>query len=173
MVKKGSGRFFASLTALLVIAAALPLAQQTGTGLISGQVVDAATGRPIADATVTINMPQQGRGGGPAGRGDIAEQMAALMSGGGRGAPGPPRLLTGGDGRFMFHSLAPGNYSFSATAPGYLAGNSNALLPSARPIEIGNGERVGDLKIRLTRPAVIAGTVVDEGGEPAVGLTVQ
>src|SRR6186997_992037 len=123
MVKKGSGRFFASLTALLLIVAALPLAQQTGTGLISGQVVDAATGRPIADATVTINMPQQGRGAGPAGRGginaasgDIAEQMAALMSGGGRGAPGPPRLLTGGDGRFMFHSLAPGNYSFSATA---------------------------------------------------------
>lgn len=179
MVKKGPGRFFASLTALLVIAAALPLAQQTGTALISGQVIDAGTGRPIADATVTMNVPQQGRGAGPAGRGglnattgDLAEQMAALMSGAGRGAAGPPRLLAGVDGRFVFHSLVAGSYSFSATAPGYLAGGS-IVSAGGRPVEIGNGERVGDVKIRLTRPAVIAGTVVDEGGDPAVGLTVQ
>ena len=43
MVKKGPGRFFASLTALLLITTALPLAQQTGPGLISGPDVDAAT----------------------------------------------------------------------------------------------------------------------------------
>src|SRR3954469_20220269 len=66
---------------------------QVGTGLILGQVIDAATGEPLADVLVT-----PGRGGGP---------LAATPG----GAPAVnvfQPVVTGADGRFVFRNLPKG-----------------------------------------------------------------
>src|SRR6185436_1861789 len=43
----------------------------------------------------------------------------------------------------------------------------------SRPVEIEDGQRISDLKIRLWKCAVLTGTVLDEAGEPAVGISVR
>src|SRR6187455_3302146 len=88
----------------------------SNTALILGQVVDGSTGRPVPDAIVTLNMRM------------IAAANAQAADGGrGRGAvppvpPAAPAVLTGGDGRFLFHDLPKGPAQLSITAPGYVNG---------------------------------------------------
>ena len=109
----------------------------------------------------------------------------------GRGGPQEQRLMTGGDGRFVFHSLPPGNFTLTVSLNGYSstlassAANFNPLvamaglnLPSSAAnsptmITLTEGQRVSDAKLRLWKNAAIMGTVQDDGGEPAIGLTVQ
>ena len=89
------------------------------TALITGRVVDGATGQPIPEAVVALNPP----GGRGAGRGIGHCRRVAGNSAGdgsrdgrgraaaGRGATGQQRVMTGADGRFVFHSLPPGTVS--------------------------------------------------------------
>jgi hypothetical protein len=129
-----------------------------GTGLILGQVVDAASGRAISDALVTVTsrmaLAAPARGGVPA---------------------GPVKLMTGADGRFVLHDLPKGNVMITATASGYLNGSSGQARPGgpARPVEVDEGQRLSDVKIRLWKYAVLGGTVLDEAGDPAVGVSVR
>jgi hypothetical protein len=174
------------------------------TAIIIGQVVDGTSGQPVPEAVVTLRpMSGRARGGGNAGLGAftavlgesgsnpiVAEAMAAAMArAGGAGASRDQRIMTGGDGRFVFHSLPPGQYQLSAGLNGYaasLAGaNSNSAMmmlagvtggasagaPSAYALT--EGERLTDLKLRLWKYASVSGTVLDDGSEPAIGLTVQ
>jgi hypothetical protein len=137
------------------------------TGLVLGEVVDVVTGKPIPEATVTVTM----RGGGPgqpAGRaGNVAPR--------GAGPAAPQRLLTGADGRFVLHDLPRGPIAISAIAAGYVQANAGQARPlgPSRSLELDDGERVTDLKIRLWKHAVVTGTGLAENGEPAVGLTVR
>src|SRR5215207_8532129 len=94
----------AYLLAPLLLFAAAEIAQQpsTTTGMIVGQVIDAGSGRPAAGVVVTLGgPPPQQSGSGP-----IAV----------------PRILTGSDGRFVFRDLRRGNYSITASKPGYADG---------------------------------------------------
>ena len=166
------------------------------TAFILGQVVDGTTGQPIPEAIVTLRRSGGGaRGAAPAARGGDAGSIAAAIAMeqtmAGRGGPQEQRLMTGGDGRFVFHSLPPGNFTLTVTLNGYsstLAGNAanfNPLvalaglnLPSSganspTTITLTEGQRVSDARLRLWKDAAIMGTVLDDGGEPAVGLTVQ
>src|SRR6187399_1772594 len=99
------------LIGLTIGAVSWPSAQQPpqqhspagASGFISGRVVDAASGKPVPDATVLLN-----------GRSAAMQQQA--QAGGGRGAapappPPPPAVLTDSQGRFFFSSLAPGMYT--------------------------------------------------------------
>jgi protocatechuate 3,4-dioxygenase beta subunit len=165
------------------------------TAFILGQVVDGTTGQPIAEAMVTLRRSGGGaRGAAPARGGDagsIAAAMAMEQAMAGRGGPQEQRLMTGGDGRFVFHSLPPGNFSLSVAMNGYSstlassAANFNPLvamaglnLPSSGAnsptmITLTEGQRVSDARLRLWKNAAIVGTVRDDAGEPAIGLTVQ
>jgi len=127
----------------------------TGTGLIVGQIVDAATNTPIAGAVATINT---GRGGGPPGA-----------------ASPPARLVTGPDGRFVLHDLPKGSFNVSATADGYIDGSAGQTRPNgpSQAIDLGDGEHLTDVKVRLWRSAVLTGTVIDDAGEPAVATPVR
>lgn len=165
-----------------------PAPAAAGTGLVLGQVVDGSSGQPIADATVTLIVPT--RGAGPGARGAInpglqaAATAAAFASaqGGspsamalpGRGGPGN-RLLTDEQGRFVFHDLPAGSFPVQVSAPGYVAGAFGQSRPNgpSRALTLADGQRLGDVKIRLWKFAVASGTVVDELGEPAVGVTVR
>ena len=119
----------------------------TGTGLILGTVVDAASGRPVPGALVSL---------------------------GSRGVPQPP-VAAGAGGQFLFRDLPPGSYSLMVTKNGYLDSAAGRRTPTGpvRPIELRDGERVGDVVLRLWRHAVLSGTVIDDRGEPVAGLRVD
>jgi hypothetical protein len=165
------------------------------TAFVLGQVVDGTTGQPIPEAIVTLRRSGGGaRGAAPARGGDagsIAAAIAMEQTLAGRGGPQEQRLMTGGDGRFVFHSLPPGNFTLTVSLNGYSstlassAANFNPLvamaglnLPSSganspTAITLTEGQRVSDVRLRLWKNAAIMGTVLDDGGEPAIGLTVQ
>ena len=84
--------------------------------------------------------------------------------------------------------LPPGNYQFSVTKPGYMKGElgqrwAGSTLPIEVPpfvpylrgqaLTLGAGERRSDITIRLWKEGAITGGVVDEFGEPVVGILVQ
>jgi hypothetical protein len=72
---------------------------RTGTGLIIGRVIDAETDRPISGAVVTTNLP--------AAPGSATPPPAPDSPGARRGRPEQVRVLTGQDGRFLFHRSRP------------------------------------------------------------------
>jgi hypothetical protein len=131
----------------------LPQAPASGTGAISGVVIDGSTGQPIAGAMV-------------------------LIGSGGRGIPvDPSRLATDAQGRYVFTRLPAGTYSLSASRHGYVNaryGQADPSSPSAlRPIQIADGQWFPDARVVMWRTAAISGTVTDETGEPLVGVLVR
>jgi hypothetical protein len=117
-------------------------------GVLAGVVVSADTAKtPIRRVSVTLS-------------GSNIDNMLAV---------------TGDDGKFAFRSLPPGRYTLSAARPGFITGSFGATRPgrSGTPIALAFGQQITNLSLRLIRGAVIAGTVLDERGEPARGLRVN
>lgn len=158
--------------------------QATGTGLVLGRVVDAAGGGvPGAIVMMTGGQVTITQTSSPAGdsRQMVTFSTTVVNSGSGPSA-GPPtlpmsprRVMTDGQGQFTFHDLPKGNFTFIVTAPGYTGGGFGQKLPGGptRPFELAEGEKVGDVNLRVWKMASISGTLVDEAGEPAVGMTVR
>ena len=155
------------LVAILLIAASMSLGAldaqlgsqpgqapplEPGTGAISGTVVDALTGRPLAGAVVYVGIT-------------------------GRGAVGQiSRQLTDAKGRFVFVNLpAHDQFFINASRFGYENGGYGFTPIRNAPtrIRLGEGEWFKDARIALWRPAAIGGRVVDERGEPVVGVPVR
>lgn len=140
-----SGRL--SLLLVLISTPALVSQQRRdpASGLLVGQVIDAATSRPLSGAVVNLSGPS---------------------------APGAPhpRILTGADGRFVFRNLPRGSYSLTATRNGFTDGAYGRLRPAgpSLPLPVAEGERIGDITVRMWKHAAISGTVVDESGERQV-----
>ena len=131
---------------------------QKGSALVLGQVVDALTGAPIANATVTVTSR-------------IPIASFVLLS----GHVGPAEFLTATDGRFVLHDLPKTNLQINVVASGYVNAAFGQSRPngSSRPLEVDEGQRLGDVKVRMWKYGVITGTVLDDVGEPAVGLAVR
>ena len=143
------GRTLGFLVAILALPAAAaaqfppgppPLAR--GTAVIVGQVVDAATGKGISSAIVTL--------------------------------AGSRRAMTTSDGRFAFRALPNGSHSLSAAKSGYIGGAYGMRRPDGAtlPVVLADGERRGDIVIWMWRQGSISGSIVDEAGEPVVGIQV-
>ena len=135
------------LTAQTPGSAARPTPPQgTGTGVIAGSVF-ADSGAPIARARVALSS-------------------AAFKS-----------ILTDERGGFVFASLPPGEYTLSVSRIGYLDVVYGQRQPgsgrSGTPIRLESGQRFDGIALRLPRGAVITGTVLDENGEPAIGVPVR
>jgi hypothetical protein len=132
---------------------------QRATGILVGQVVDAkSTG--VAGAIVTLS----------GGFVQVAlRSIASELPG------GPRRVLTDHNGRFVFFDLAAGTYSLEATKPGYLPGAYGRRRHggAAQSIRLDTGERQTALRIQMWEYASISGTIVDEIGEPSVGIQVM
>ena len=120
-----------------------------GTALLVGQVIEYPSGRPVPQATVVLI----GRSGPPIGRG---------------GPPNPP-VMADSQGRFFFSDLVAGTYALQVTKPGYSAATIANL---SRTTDLGDGEHVTDLKIRLAKLASLAGSLRDDAGDPVVGTDV-
>jgi protocatechuate 3,4-dioxygenase beta subunit len=145
---------------VLTIHAAAQVAPQTsppqtsGTGIIIGQVVDGTTGAPVPEAIVNLSGPVSGA----------------------RGASTPAwRVIADETGRFVFTDLPENNYWIEATMDGYKAGayGQRRIDEQGRRVPLRAGERKIDVTLRVWKYAVIAGTVVDEAGEPVVGVAVR
>jgi hypothetical protein len=127
----------------------------TGTGVISGVVSDGHSGRPIAGALVYVGIS----GRGPAG--SVSRQIT------------DPR------GRFVFTDLPESDSFFlNVSKAGFNDGHYGDTGPisggvGAGLIKLGRGEWFREADIPMFRPGVIAGTLVDEAGEPVVGAYVR
>lgn len=138
-----------------------------GTGAISGVVTDATTGRPIEGAIVSLGVTTGG-------------QIILTL----------PRMATDPKGRFLFRDLAPSTkYYIRAAHVGYAParfGSSGPGIPSSRlsdleirttddivTISVAADQWVSDRQISLWRLGSITGRVLDERGEPVVGVAVR
>ncbi|HEX6465064.1 MAG TPA: carboxypeptidase-like regulatory domain-containing protein, partial [Vicinamibacterales bacterium] len=120
----------------------------TGTGTISGRVVS-EPGPPISGVAVTLIPASAG----------AAKRLAR----------------TNAQGRFEFSELPQGRFSISATAPGYVEWEFGQRRPSepGTVVELSDGGSFNKADIRLPRQLAIEGTILDEFGDPAPGVTLQ
>jgi hypothetical protein len=126
----------------------------TGTGAITGAVRDAATDRPVAGAIVMLEERQPG---------SPVRTRSYLQE-------------TTPKGRFAFLNLpAAETYLLTSSKPGYLDGGHGRIDPRGpgTPIALKDGEWLGDVRVTMSRPGSISGTVVDERGDPIVGAHVR
>ena len=169
-------RYLVVLASLAVVASPILTAQQAppaaATGLVLGRVIDAATGQPLSGAAVTIAPAPAAQGSGQPGApprarpGDIT---------------GPARVMTDAEGRFVFYGLPAGAFSITATRSGYMSGAFGQRIPSAlpgavprpAPLLLAAGARRSDVTVALWKYGVISGRVVDEQGEPMIGVQVR
>lgn len=146
---------------------AAPPQTPPATAILLGQVVDAESGEPVPEVTVTVAM-----------------RMAPAARAGGAGAvpgmaPGANqmRLLTGADGKFVVRDLPVGNVQLSTTAAGYVNGGFGQARPGGPVgpfiVTADHAGKVAQLKIRVWRTATITGVVTDERGEPRPGVEVR
>jgi 5-hydroxyisourate hydrolase-like protein (transthyretin family) len=132
-------------TVLLLALAPWAVAQQANQAApdswrISGKVVDALSGAPLARCSVEI---------GP------AEDRGASRS-----------IETGNDGVFAFDGLAQGKYRLSASKRGYLPQAYEQHDNFSTAIAVGPGLQSEGLNFKVIPQAVITGVVTDEHGEP-------
>jgi hypothetical protein len=119
---------------------------------LSGVIVDAATGTPVVDAVVSLANE---------GRTPLGSQS---------------RQLTDAKGRFVFVNLPADNYAVSVSKAGYLDGGysrDNAAAGSVGLVAISDGEWASGTRVSIWRPGSIAGAVMDEHGDPVVGIYVR
>ena len=78
------------------------------------------------------------------------------------------------DGRFAFRALPSGSHSLSAVRSGYIGGAYGMRRPDGPtlPVVLADGERRADIVILMWRNSSITGSIVDEAGEPVVGIQV-
>src|SRR5262245_38185087 len=133
--------------------------------VVAGQVIDAGTGTPVSGALVEVRMQ--------------ATLTAPVNPFTGRPAPPQltqtPRVLTGSDGRFVFRRLPKGNFMLTAMKPGYLNGAYGRRRPGgdSQTLVLVDGQKIGGVRIFLWRHSAISGVVVDEAGEPVVGIQMR
>jgi hypothetical protein len=121
-----------------------------GRGAISGVVTDGGTGRPIAGALVSLSDPRV--------------QVSA-------------GTVTDSKGRFAFTDLpASQGYTFRAQKSGYYNlgfGQLDVFAGPRIPIPLSANEWRQHIDVLLLPFGTISGTVVDEQGEPVVGVPVN
>src|SRR5688572_8897730 len=149
-----------TLLIALVIAIALAPQEQTpardtpaqpvsGSASISARVVtDEAAAQPVRKARVTLN--------------GLSFQFGRTTT-------------TDDSGAFTFVDLPAGRFQLQATKPGYLTASYGAMKPdrSGTPVTIVDGQRLTSLTMKMVRGGVMTGTVLDQRGQPAAGVSVS
>src|SRR5688572_20351880 len=121
-------------------------AAPTGTGMIAGAVT-AEDGRPIRFAHVLLLGATTG--------------IVKITS-------------SDADGKFTFNNLPADRFTVGASKQPYLAMLAGAKRPG-RPgthIVVANGQKIGDVAIRMQMGGAITGVVTDERGQPGAGVVV-
>ena len=118
-----------------------------GSGVLKGQVIASGTGTPVRRAQVRA-MSMEGRGGGV--------------------------TSTDNEGRYEIKDLPAGRYNITASKGGFSPGNFGQRRPGepGTPIDLSDGQTAEKVNFVLARGGVIAGRIVDDGGEPVSGTMV-
>jgi hypothetical protein len=119
-----------------------------GTAVIKGQVLAAGTGSPVRRAQVRAQS-MEARGGGV--------------------------TQTDPEGRYEIKDLPAGRYTVSVMKGGFVPGQFGQRRPGepGTPLDLSEGQHAEKVNFVLSRGSVIAGRVVDDGGEPVSGTTVS
>jgi hypothetical protein len=158
-------------TLALALAAILSQSQVPGlsqaaprSALVVGQVIDAGTGSPLSGVLVEAVQSPLSVPALPFPPTAAPTQLTQT-----------PRVLTGSDGRFVFRRLQKGTFIITAAKPGYLNGAYGRRRPGgdSQTLVLFDGQKVGGLRIYLWRHSAISGIVVDEAGEPVVGIQMR
>jgi hypothetical protein len=124
-----------------------PKAAKTATGVIRGRVTAADTTMPLRRARLVLSSAS---------------------------SPRPLAAMTDAQGRYEFTELAAGRYTLTASRGSYvtLQYGQRRAFEGGKPIELADGATLEKVDFALPRGGVIAGTVVDELGEPVTGARV-
>ena len=119
-----------------------------GTAVIRGQVLAAGSGAPVRRAQVRA-MSAEARGGGV--------------------------TSTDAEGRYEIRDLPAGRYTITATKGGFVQASFGQRRPSepGTPLDLSDGQRAEKVNFVLSRGGVIAGRIVDDGGEPIAATQVS
>ena len=118
---------------------------------VSGRVVSAAEGTPIPSARVGLIQTDAG-------------QHPAVYG-----------ATTDDQGHFEIKNVPPERYRFVASHTGFISQQYQAkeLQGSGAVLSLSPGQTIDDAMFRLTRAAVVSGRVLDEAGEPMLGVYVS
>jgi len=123
---------------------------------IEGIVKDAASGQPLAGVQVGLSS----RGVAP-----VAYNPPGIR------VP-PTSAITDSQGRFSIETKESGRFRVVPTRDGYIYSRPDQKRAPAEPgvwVQISAGQRIQNLELRMARPAVISGKVLDSQGRPIVG----
>lgn len=129
-----------------------------GANVLFGRVVDMGTGQPVGGAVVTL-VGYFDASGRPADR--LPDSAAGPL------ASAPRFVMTTADGYFIFRGLPAGRYSLAADAFSYV----NETYP-LHLVELADRDTPIEVALRLWKTGSISGNVIDEQGEPVVGVMV-
>ena len=147
----------------------------TGTGLLLGRVVDADSGKPIPGVIVNLSSAVDRLAllaeVGLADDDTLERMMSGLLPAAAASMP----VVTDGEGRFIFRDLAKGTHTLRAIRSGYATASYGQTSPDrpGRQLALEEGERRLDVELRMWKLAAIGGTVLDEAGDPVVGVLVR
>jgi Carboxypeptidase regulatory-like domain len=132
-----------------------PEPQATGTGAITGRVVEAGTGTPVANARLWLH---QAGGEIPTGVYPRSEELTSDSA-----------------GAFAFRNLPTGQFSIQATADGYQPGAVGKRRPQAEEawITLESGQAFSNATVELFRGGTISGVVTNDRAEPMKEVHVE
>lgn len=168
-------RFLTSVTLSLLFLTIPAVSQQQPSqpprGSIEGIVTRADNGQPVAGAQVTLTA--------------LNPLAVAILSGADPTAilantapqtppPQIPPVNTDSEGKFFFKGLAAGAYRAIVAANGFVRQEYGQRAPNTQGTTITITDQVlKDLAIRLTPAGTVSGRILDEFGQPALGIPVQ
>ena len=146
----------------LAVSGALIAAEQTppGTGVIAGRVLDAATGRQVVSATVTVLTEHERSIEIPV----VPSGNVIVSDAGSRVA----QVLTESDGGFVVRNLPSGALLVQTRKLGWVEMTYGQRRPSDPPrlVHLKQAEQRTDLTLHVWRESLISGRVVDQRDQP-------
>lgn len=116
---------------------------QAPAGSILGRVVTKHSRQPVADAVVQLTDGSRA----------VADAVRSTS-----------------EGWFLFTNVPPGAWTIGAVKAGHLATGNSGMRQSVR---LAAGEHRTGVEVPLIQYGAISGSVIDEAGEPAIGITIR
>lgn len=126
-------------------------------GSIEGSVADSINAQPLANASITLSPVRRYVSFN-------ADDSASTLA-----------TTSDANGRFELEKVPVGEYFLISRKPGFIDRTYGARIRSlgGMPISVHDGETVKGIAVNMLRGAVIAGTVVNEEGEPFANVNIR
>src|SRR5688572_27188056 len=172
-------RYAASALFSFVLLASSTLSQQATqptSASIEGTVTRLDTGAPVAGAQVTLTVLNPLAAALQAGA-DPATVLAMQAAQPVQQTPPPqiPPVITDSEGKFAFKNLNGGSYRVAAVANGFVRQEygQRSLNGQGIPMALVANQAMKDVSLRLTPAGTVSGRILDENGQPALGIPIQ